>query len=240
MYLSVGEGTVSNPKTASLTILILSGSIILLVFGFLTAFIPRLAYVKVVSYVDLSLRPVPYVEYFSTAFSVYTRTLGLLLAGVGGLFCLFSAVLNWSKSKYVFAAGVSLSSISLLFSAFPNTSSWPYSSTCLFTNYIQLPWVGTILAFTGLAMVFAGFVLKSRLSHKLLFSLLLLFLVYLAYPIMIALGHPPLLQGSSDNLVAIIIGTSLITGNLLMVWSVLKELYLACNGSKHIFPLKTG
>ncbi|MBT0158653.1 hypothetical protein G4O51_01570 [Candidatus Bathyarchaeota archaeon A05DMB-2] len=198
--------------------LLFFGSIMTLISGLLTAFIPRLAYVTIYTFSEFPLElPTPLVRYSSLEFSFHPATLGLLLASAGALTTLLSQITTAKKAMYLSSAGISLGSIGLLLSAWPRTEQHTLSISY---HYVQMPWVGTIVAMIGVSMMFIGFAAKTRISRIFLLSVPILMLLYSATPIMILSNNLLLLAPASDK--AMFVGILLLAGHVLMLAGALK------------------
>lgn len=198
-------------------ILLFFGSFIALLSSVLTSTVPGLAHVTIHTFSEFPReQPTPFASYPPLEPSLYEGTIWLAMASTGCLLILLSLILANRKAILLSAAGLSLCNIFLLIAAWPTTE----QPTLSISNYyIVLPWAGIIGSIVGMSIAFTCFVIGTKTSRMLLFSVPLILALYLATPILIFTSSLNLLVPSSRT--EIVFAILLLASHLSMVAGVI-------------------
>jgi hypothetical protein len=148
----------------------------MLVFGFLTAFIPGLAYVTIRA--DFLVAPLilKSVSYGAFEFSIHSATFKYLICTIGAILGLFYFSKNkWSP--YALFTSMVLTTVGLIVPIYSTTISPPEY------RFFDVQWIGSYIVLVGLSLIFLGSVLQKSNRHRTaLLSVTFLFCLYAIYP----------------------------------------------------------
>ncbi|MCL1977061.1 MAG: hypothetical protein FWG55_02990 [Candidatus Bathyarchaeota archaeon] len=214
------------------------GSVITLLLGFLSAFIPELAYMTVSTEgLNSLLSSEPYyVTVQPLIFSFNAFTIRLLVSAFGGLLCLCSIFFERKNSiPFLSFTGLSLGTIGFLL---------PYGSTQQVVNNYStaVPWIGSLITLVGVLLMFLGFSLKNTHVPKLALCVIpMLLIVYLISPVLIFTGNFQLFMFLQVNIVvSTTIGLVILLGHLIIVWAGITGLHIPEKESAAISSTKMG
>jgi hypothetical protein len=193
------------------------GSAITLIMGFLSAFVPRLAYITFSAEGAnfLLSGATHYVTYPPLTFSVNDFTLKLLVSAFGGILGLCSIVWEHKNAvPFLSFAGLSLGTIGFLL---------PFGSSPSLPNEYStdIPWVGSLITLVGVLLMFLGFALKStHVPKRTLCVIPVLLAVYLISPVLIFTNNLQLFVFLQANIsISTLIGILILMGHLIIVWA---------------------
>lgn len=199
------------------------GSVIALLFGGLSAVVPGLAYITVyTNWSNILLTSQPQFTTFPlTTFGLHDLTIKLVVTAFGGLLGLCSiACEHKSTVPFLSFAGLSLGTIGFLL---------PYGSNQAFSNefFVNVPWVGSLIALVGVMLMFTGFALRNaNVPKKALTVIPVLLMVYLLSPALIFTGNLELFILLQINItISTTIGIVLLMGHLIIVWAGITGLH---------------
>ncbi|MGD6932844.1 MAG: hypothetical protein ACQCN5_01400 [Candidatus Bathyarchaeia archaeon] len=217
--------------------ILLIGSVIALLLGGLSAFVPGLAYITVTA--EWSNFLLPNAPHFVTiqplSFSFNDFTVKLLVSSFGGLLGLFSVCCEHKNTvPFLSFAGLSFGTIGFLL---------PYGSNQVLTDYAaDVPWVGSLITLVGVMLMFLGFALKNEHVPKwALLVIPVLLIIYLISPVLIFTGNLELFVFLQVNIsISTTIGILVLFSHLLIVWAGITGLRMpekeTANVSKKITP----
>lgn len=192
------------------------GSIIALIMGTISAFVPRLAYITVwTEGPNFLLSEVPhFITYPSMEFSINDFTLKLLVSAFGGLLGLCSIVCEHKNTvPFLSFAAISFGTIGFLL---------PFGSSIVGNEYsADIPWVGSLITLVGVLLMFLGFSLRNTNVPKWALAVIpMLLIVYLLSPVLIFTGNLAFYIFLQTNIsISTIIGILLLMGHLVIVWA---------------------
>ncbi len=196
--------------------ILLIGSVVALLIGGLSAFIPGLAYITVTA--EWSNFLLPNAPHFVTvppiSFSFNDFTVKLLVSAFGGLLGLCSVCCEHKNTvPFLSFAGLSLGTIGFLL---------PYGSAQIVNDYTaDVPWVGSLITLVGVLLMFMGFALKNAHVPKwALIVIPVLLIIYLISPVLIFTGNLELFVFLQVNIsISTTIGILVLFGHLVIVWA---------------------
>ncbi len=197
--------------------ILFTGSVIALLLGLLSAFVPALAYITVsAEWSNFLLSNAPhFVTIQPLIFSFHDFTIKLLVSAFGGLLGLCSVCCEHRNTvPFLSFAGLSLGTIGFLL---------PYgSSQFAASDYSSdVPWVGSLITLVGVLLMFLGFSLRNTQVPKwALFVIPILLIIYLTSPVLIFTGNLQLFIFLQVNIsISTIIGILILMGHLIIVWA---------------------
>lgn len=203
------------------TNLLLLGSVMVLVFGILTALIPALAYVTVSSYFlesPMGLFGLPKVYYSQFEVNIHMGTARAALIAFGGLVGLLAFFGKKNASRIGFA-GLLVATLGFLVPlSDPMRISFPEA------RLFDVSWIGYLAALLGVTIMFLGCTLKNQHFPRMtLASVPLLLVLYSVYPLMVLFNYLPwTVFGQQYSLIVLLIGFLVLAGHLLMIWGAYK------------------
>ncbi|MCW4024153.1 MAG: hypothetical protein NWF01_03865 [Candidatus Bathyarchaeota archaeon] len=195
--------------------LFLSGSIFVILFGCLTAFIPPLAYtvINVTSFTQIHTE----IVYPEFQFSFYEASLKFLICTIGGFIGLFSFFKK--KRTYLQLSSVVITTIGLLFPII-------LMSAAFENKFFSIPWVGFFMVLLGLSLMFSSLVIqKYGRYNSLLLIVPLLFGLYAIYPLFILINFLPVWVFGQNGLVYYLIFGVIFFCHLFLIWGSIKTTY---------------
>jgi hypothetical protein len=199
------------------------GSVIALLLGGMSAFVPGLAYITVyANWSDFVLPDMPhFVTFPPITFGINDLTIKLLVTAFGGLLGLCSVACERKNTvPFLSFAGLSLGTIGFLL---------PYGSSQAAGNEfsINVPWVGSLITLVGVMLMFTGFALRNiNVPRKALAVIPVLLIVYLLSPVLIFTGNLELFILFQINItISTAIGIALLMGHLIIVWAGITGLH---------------
>ncbi len=200
------------------------GSVITLLIGLLSAFVPGLAYITVSAEWSNFLLPgqphVVTIQAFN--FSFHDFTIKLLVSAFGGILCLCSLGCEHKDSvPFLSFAGLSLGAIGFLL---------PYGTTqAAASDYsTDIFWGGSLITLVGVLLMFVGFALKNtNVPKKALLVIPVLLIIYLTSPVLIFTGNLQLFIFLQVNIaISTTIGILILLGHLIIVWAGITGLHI--------------
>lgn len=196
--------------------ILILGSFIAAVSGFLAAFVPGLAYITVsAEWANFLLTDAPhFITYPPLIFSIHDLTVKLLVTAIGGLLGVLSIFENKTTVPFLSFAGISLGTIGFLV---PSGASQSFVDV-LSTNVL---WIGSLTALVGVLLMFLGFALKNaKVPRRALIIVPLLLIVYLISPVLILTDNLSIFIFMQANIsMSTIMGILMLAGHLAIIWA---------------------
>jgi hypothetical protein len=165
--------------------LFLAGTVIVTVFGLLSATVEWLAYVTQV--VKFFGPTEVWADFYALKFGFHPATLGFAVCALGGI--LGVVYLLNSNHKFVAFGAVSLTGIGLLVPL-------QVMHISLENHVFDLPWIGKLMVLTGYSLMVVGLAAKKSKLQKITFLFLIALLaLYSVYPAFILTNSGPYIFG---------------------------------------------
>jgi hypothetical protein len=197
-------------------LILILGSFIAALSGFLAAFVPGIAYITIsAEWANFLLPDAPhFLTYPPLIFSIHDLTVKLLVTAVGGLVGVFSILENKSTVPFLSFAGISLGTIGFLL---PSGA----SQGLVDVFSANIPWIGSLTALVGVLIMFLGFALRNaKVPRRALVVVPILLIVYLISPVLILTDNLSIYIFMQANLsMSTIMGILMLGGHLVIIWA---------------------
>jgi len=193
------------------------GSVIALLLGTLSAFVPGLAYVTVSSEgANFLVSGAPhFVTYPPMDLGVNDFTLKMLVSAFGGFLGICSVAFERKSAvPFLSFAGLSLGTIGFLLPFGANKAVISEYST-------NVPWIGSLITLVGVLLMFLGFALRNPHVSKWALAVIPILLgIYLVSPVLIFTGNLQFFIFLQVNVsMSTLIGILILFGHLVIVWA---------------------
>jgi len=193
------------------------GSVIALLLGTLSAFVPGLAYVTVSSEgANFLVSGAPhFVTYPPMDLGVNDFTVKMLVSAFGGFLGICSVAFERKSAvPFLSFAGLSLGTIGFLLPFGVNQAVISEYST-------NVPWIGSLITLVGVLLMFLGFALRNAHVSKWALAVIPVLLgIYLVSPVLIFTGNLQFFIFLQVNVsMSTLIGILILFGHLVIVWA---------------------
>lgn len=197
--------------------ILLIGSVIALLLGTLSAFVPGLAYITVSSEgVNFLVSGAPhFVTVPPLDFDINNFTVKLLVSAFGGFLGVCSVAFERKSTiPFLSFAGLTLGTIGFLLPFGVNQAVISEQST-------NVPWVGSLITLVGVLLMFLGFALRNTHVPKVALAVIPILLgIYLISPVLIFTGNLQFFIFLQVNVsMSTLIGILILFGHLIIVWA---------------------
>lgn len=193
------------------------GSVIALLLGTLSAFVPGLAYITVSSEgANFLVSGAPhFVTYPPMDFGFNDFTVKLLVSAFGGFLGVCSVAFERKSTvPFLSFAGLSLGTIGFLLPFGANQAVINEYST-------NVPWVGSLITLVGVLLMFLGFALRNQHVPRWALAVIPVLLgIYLISPVLIFTGNIQFFIFLQVNIsISTLLGILILFGHLVIVWA---------------------